>query len=837
MSGLIKKWFPVIIFLTVLFFTNILGLILLLFGPDEYWKMSYTFSGQTLPDVSMNDFSRIIMINVISILMLLLGFFIGNLITKRIKKNYMEIRMNQKHFFVIDLIFLLLSGYIIFKMFSILDIRSIVDWLDYNSFIHSRVLMMNSLSFNDFVIIYSILPLLFCLSIPNMLGKKRYLFVGLKSIFLVFINLYIFQKRPLICTILLICFFIMSYYIMAKLHTKLFQVAKISALILLALYIIYLSGVYANTLGDSSGIYIKATEKVNMLPISSIETNTNHESSVFKTFALEGQSMKVSAFVSNNLMSLAGLFNRTAYASIAYTVIFPKYHTYYPIDLGLDIVGMGTMPDDNQYVWKILNPSATESGSTDAPFFIILYSQGGILVSSVGSFIVGLCFGFFWNILLKKEKINVFQAGFSTLICLLSAYLSIGGGRNSLLSAYGLIWPLLIMIIIYMICNFFLGGKIKKIITPRICMLVTSGVVNDSRVLREAKIASENGFDVTIIGRQIMGLTEPDKSWSFKINLINIQRASNGGVIQKIIERVKIGLALTIHAIKNKPQIIHSNDFDTLPFAYYASFITGSGLVYDSHELWSENELISTKRNLKSLVKMIERFYVNRCDHVVTVSNASGEWLKKLYNIKNLSIVTNCPYRDKRRSIQKYEKFELLCHGQYNMNRGYEELIQSAEYVKNDDIGICFRGFGDKMNYYIQMAEDTKQNNIRICEKVPPFDVVYAASESHVGVIITKPVSISYNLTVSNKLFECIHAGLPVILSDVPEHRYLIEKYNFGLILDDNTVNDLVEAARKLKYDSVLYQQLCQNAEKASEELCWENEGLKLVNIYKNIII
>lgn len=60
-------------------------------------------------------------------------------------------------------------------------------------------------------------------------------------------------------------------------------------------------------------------------------------------------------------------------------------------------------------------------------------------------------------------------------------------------------------------------------------------------------------------------------------------------------------------------------------------------------------------------------------------------------------------------------------------------------------------------------------------------ELVDKLAESNVGVILTKPVSINFEYTVSNKIFECIHAGLPVILSPVKEHIYLNENINLAL--------------------------------------------------------
>lgn len=370
----------------------------------------------------------------------------------------------------------------------------------------------------------------------------------------------------------------------------------------------------------------------------------------------------------------------------------------------------------------------------------------------------------------------------------------------------------------------------------RICMLVTTGVINDSRILREAKIAAENGFDVQIIGRKIPELGEVDRSLPFDIKLIPIDRATKSKILGKIIERVRIGFAFTTEAIKYRPDIIHANDFDTLPFGYLAARVCDSKLVYDSHELWSENELVAHSKTGKKIVKCVEGFLVHQCDKVISVSNASGAWLRQTYKLNNLIVITNCPYLYNGDMMEKNSKFELLCHGMFAENRGFEELINCASLVEKEGISVAIRGYGEKTEYFKNLALRTGQKNIVILSKVPSFEVVKAASASHVGVILTRPISISYELTVSNKLFECVNAGLPVILSDVPEHRFLNEKYKFGIILKEISAECLAEAAIKLKNDVKLYETLKQNSISAARELCWEIEGLKLISVYKDIL-
>ena len=64
----------------------------------------------------------------------------------------------------------------------------------------------------------------------------------------------------------------------------------------------------------------------------------------------------------------------------------------------------------------------------------------------------------------------------------------------------------------------------------------------------------------------------------------------------------------------------------------------------------------------------------------------------------------------------------------------------------------------------------------------------------------------------------------PVIASDVPEMRKLIERYRIGLVCEPGNPNSLSECIRKMKDDRTFYQQCKNNMQTAKQELCWEKE-------------
>ena len=85
----------------------------------------------------------------------------------------------------------------------------------------------------------------------------------------------------------------------------------------------------------------------------------------------------------------------------------------------------------------------------------------------------------------------------------------------------------------------------------------------------------------------------------------------------------------------------------------------------------------------------------------------------------------------------------------------------------------------------------------------------------------------------SNKLFEYIFSGLPVIVSDFPEMGKLIEEFQCGwkVAVDEGAVMSLIS--------SLTPEQITEkgnNISKVQMTYSWEIEKEKLFNLYRNII-
>lgn len=366
----------------------------------------------------------------------------------------------------------------------------------------------------------------------------------------------------------------------------------------------------------------------------------------------------------------------------------------------------------------------------------------------------------------------------------------------------------------------------------RIVILVTSNIIKDPRILKQAKTIISNKGELLVVGRKDELANSPEfQELNFNYDLIDSAK-DNLSIFGKVVERLKFGYQLYKKTIDFKPNVIHANDFDTLLFAVCAGKKINARIVYDAHEIYSQNGAIAKYKIFSKLIMLVEKYLIKKVDSFITVSNAAKVYYEEKGYTKSPTVITNVPFSSSKISTFKEDKFTVLYQGIISSGRGYEEFLRSSESIL-PDITMLIRGYGPLKDHLIKEKKERNLQNLKFPEAVPMSDLIYKASEAHVGVVLTKPISGNYKYTVSNKIFEYIHAGIPVILSNVPEHKMLNEKYNFGLILNEVSPKDISNAINYLFKNPEKYNELKDNARKAALELCWEKEEKKLIDLYK----
>ncbi|UXU57624.1 glycosyltransferase [Staphylococcus agnetis] len=364
----------------------------------------------------------------------------------------------------------------------------------------------------------------------------------------------------------------------------------------------------------------------------------------------------------------------------------------------------------------------------------------------------------------------------------------------------------------------------------KILNIVSSNVIQDPRVYKQIQTIKSITNDYLIIGKNNERVTtERMKKVDYNLKLLG-KKIDDTKMIIKILNRIKFSYNVIKEIHKYKPEVIHANDFDVL-FMVYISGYRKAKIIFDAHEIYAKNSNVNRISFISKFVQIFEKHILKNVHGFITVSYAAKEYYSKMKYPKMAKVITNVPIkRDIDINKSKRQLFEVVFQGQIVADRGYEEFIYAAKIEK--DIKFVIRGFGPLEKHLKEIKEKEQIPNCVFDSAVEVSELIPKLTESHVGVVLTKPVSVNYEYTVSNKIFECIHAGLPVILSPVKEHIYLNNKYKFGIVIDEVTPENIAQAVRELKSDTALYQKLRNNAISAAKELNWQNESQKLKALY-----
>lgn len=300
----------------------------------------------------------------------------------------------------------------------------------------------------------------------------------------------------------------------------------------------------------------------------------------------------------------------------------------------------------------------------------------------------------------------------------------------------------------------------------------------------------------------------------------------------------------SLRLVRKEPaDIYHAHDLNTLPAAYWARYLTGGKIVYDSHELYTETSSISNFEKLIS--KISERYLIRRVNKVITVNGSIANELLKRYKVRLPIVIMNCPQiinqKSKPRNSLLRQKLELdnekpiiLYQGGYAPNRGLQGLIMSTHYLKKGILVLMGWGKLEQELKDLTKAEGLSER-VRFTHPVPQQEVLYYTASATLGVIPYQFVGLNNYYSSPNKLFEYIAGGLPVVGSNFPELKKVIEGYSLGKTFNPDDPEDIAEAINYVLSDKDRYDEMKKNALRAAKIFNWENESKKLLRIYRRL--
>lgn len=387
----------------------------------------------------------------------------------------------------------------------------------------------------------------------------------------------------------------------------------------------------------------------------------------------------------------------------------------------------------------------------------------------------------------------------------------------------------------------------------------------DRRILLEAESLENAGYAVTIVAMPADGLDYGDDDRivrlqadpkSFRVENIVLrtyklvrQRLTMNGPLMRFMkmlawrlfidqERYYLNLFLPT-VLQFRPDIIVAHDLPMLPVACLAARETGASIVYDSHELFSEQEYSGRE---KRRWRQIESRYIGQADAVITINDSIARELKSRYRLSDVSVIYNAEKRhaDQARKTIIQDRLSLgadrkvlLFQGGLTAGRNLDTLVAAMRYVKNPAIALVILGEGFLEQSLKKYTErHGLQNRVYFLPAVGFSDIYEYTLSADAGVIPYQATCLNNYLCTPNKLFEFISARLPIVASAMPELQNFIQGRNIGLVGDTNSPVSFASLIEDFFENRARMTDWKKNLSLASEEINWEVEGRKIVEIY-----
>ena len=379
----------------------------------------------------------------------------------------------------------------------------------------------------------------------------------------------------------------------------------------------------------------------------------------------------------------------------------------------------------------------------------------------------------------------------------------------------------------------------------KICVVVSNNLLYDSRVRKEAHSLSTLAKEVVVIAKKESSLPEVE-SLSDKVRVKRIENCFPSFPIRP--KRWIPWYNLLRALIKEKARIYHANDPDTLLASYIASKVNRGKLVYDSHELWTSiPKKVSLRERISHLfIRWIERFLAHRAELVLATTPLRSKEMERTYKLKRTPLILlNCPpYKGvkKGKYFDRYKKEGgriVLYLGGLQPGRGLFKAVEAIRELKGCKLIIMgpvpetYQTFAHKLRDFIKKMK--MEDRVIILPPVPPDRVVDIASSADIGIIANQNINKNYFYSLPNKLFEYIQAELPVAVSNFPEMRKIVLKYNIGRVFDPEDPASIKEALQEILQERV-YKDCKRNLKKAKRVFNWEREENKLKRAYQGIL-
>jgi glycosyltransferase involved in cell wall biosynthesis len=343
----------------------------------------------------------------------------------------------------------------------------------------------------------------------------------------------------------------------------------------------------------------------------------------------------------------------------------------------------------------------------------------------------------------------------------------------------------------------------------RILMLTISAIDVDPRIAKVTHTLAEQGYAVEVLAPAVAAASE---------------REVEPGIVYVGVPRVWLWRFFVVYqdefrraGLRRHFDYVHANDLTTLTVAWVLARIRRVPLIYDAHELWTENVQPSRdgwapmSRTVRFVATAWERLLLRSVDVLTTVSPSIAAELERrsperlhpllLPNYPTLRLVELNDGSSWRSELGlSDERFLTLYLGGVNPLRNIETVIRAHGHLPGEHVFVV-RGPGIEAyedEYRALARTEGVDDRLLLLPPVGMNDVIAAADGADCGIVMLRNICKNFYFFFPNKLFEYALAGIPVAASDFPDVRSFVVGERCGVTFDPDSPQSVADALRWL---------------------------------------
>jgi glycosyltransferase involved in cell wall biosynthesis len=289
-----------------------------------------------------------------------------------------------------------------------------------------------------------------------------------------------------------------------------------------------------------------------------------------------------------------------------------------------------------------------------------------------------------------------------------------------------------------------------------------------------------------------------------------------------------------------KADVYHAVDLDTLQAAVWAA--GGKRIIYEARELYTELEALCGRPRTQAIWRTLEKRLIGNAKKVITINESIAEELSRRYGIERPDVIRNVGRLPKDiNPVNLYSKFEipsdwkiLIYQGVLRRGQGLSYLLEVIACLEK--VALIFVGAGP---IEAELKDDVRRLNlsqrVKFAGRVSPDELANYTAGACAGMLFMEDVALNNKFALPQKLFQYLAAGIPQIVSPMPELSKFVTCEETGLVAPLGDSKLAAQLISDYLFDQTKLDKARANCAISAANNNWEIESRKLCEIYLSL--